>query len=69
MPQALRDRIQHLSAHHDTALNWDDPMAPGPWSRSDYTAFCTQVRALRAEIAEVLGPAFEVVTDQFDCTG
>ena len=67
LPEALLARLHALSAHHDTALNWADPSAPGPWSKADYAEFCTQVEALRAEIAQALGPEFEVVNAQFDC--
>lgn len=69
LPDALLARLKAMSAHHDTALNWSDPAAPGPWSASDYAAFCDQVEVLRAEIADVLGPAFDIVNEQFDCAG
>jgi hypothetical protein len=67
LPEALLARLHAMSAHHDTALNWAEPMEPGPWSETDYAEFCGKVERLRTEIAEALGPEFEVVNDQFDC--
>ncbi len=69
LPADLLARINTLSAHHDTALNWADPREPGPWSPGDFDKFCQDVEALRIEIAKALGPEFEVVNEQFDCSG
>ncbi len=67
LPADLLARIDTLSTHHDTALNWEYPPDPGPWSKDDYAEFCQDVEALRVEIAEALGSDFEVVNEQFDC--
>lgn len=67
LPDALLARLRALSVHRDSALNWADPAAPGPWSASDHGEFCKQVAALRADIAAALGPGFDVVNDERDC--
>lgn len=65
LPHPLLARIRALSAHHDTALNWSDPAAAGPWTQKDHDDFRLQVERLRTEIAETLGPEFDIVNEQF----
>uniref|UniRef100_UPI00404829E3 hypothetical protein n=1 Tax=Yoonia sp. TaxID=2212373 RepID=UPI00404829E3 len=67
LPKALLAQLHAMSAHHDTALNWADPREAGSWSETDYAEFCGKVEQLRAEIAEAIGPEFEVVNEQFGC--
>jgi hypothetical protein len=57
---ALRDRLDALSARHDTALNWLSPADPGPWSAQDFAAFDLAARALLADLSVALGPGYRL---------
>jgi len=54
-------RLSELSQWHDTALNWDYPPDPGPWSAEEYAKFEREALTLLTELQAELGPKFEVV--------
>ena len=54
-------RLNELSQWHDTALNWDYPPDPGPWSTEEYAKFEREALNLLTELQAELGPKFEVV--------
>ncbi len=56
-----RQRLENLSRWHDTALNWDHPSAPSPWTAEDRAHFEQAVHAVLAVLRSELGPVFEVV--------
>jgi hypothetical protein len=61
LSEATRARLEALSEWHDTALNWDYPPDPGPWSEEEQARFeAAAAEALEAVRAE-LGPDYEVV--------
>jgi hypothetical protein len=55
-----RRRLEELSVWHDTALDWDDPGGPSPWTQDEEARFDHAA----AEILEIdradLGPDFQV---------
>lgn len=61
LPDDLRARLDALSRHHDTALDWDDPAGPSPWTDAERAAFDADAGALRRDLAAWLGPGTAVV--------
>lgn len=56
-PEVL-EGLETLSKRHDTALNWEYPPDPGPWTRAEYAAFEAAAEALLVRLRAELGPAF-----------
>ena len=59
--EKTRQRLNELSALHDTALNWEYPPDPGPWTKEENERFDAKATDLLSAIREELGPAYEVV--------
>lgn len=59
-PETL-DRLAKMTEWHDTALNWDYPPDPGPWSPEEERRFERAALEVLATIREELGPDFEVI--------
>lgn len=57
---ALLSRLNNLSRKHDTALNWQSPIEPGPWTPEDHAAFEASVEPVLTRLEEELGPHFRV---------
>lgn len=62
-----RDKLNSLSQLHDTALNWEYPPDPGPWSKDEYASFEKKALALSVELQAELGSEFEVVYESLGC--
>jgi hypothetical protein len=60
LPQPLRDRLDALSARHDTALNWLSPADPGPWGAADHARFDAAARELLSDLTVALGPQYRL---------
>jgi hypothetical protein len=56
----IRERLSDLTKWHDTALNWDYPPDPSPWSDEERTRFKSEAKILLIELQADLGPCFEV---------
>jgi hypothetical protein len=56
-----RQRLEELSVWHDTALDWDDPGGPSPWSADEEERFERAAREVLERVRAELGPEFEVV--------
>jgi hypothetical protein len=61
LSQDTRERLAKLSARHDTALNWDDPPAPSPWTAEENAAFDAAAQELLERISAELGSDFIVI--------
>ncbi|HYF65378.1 MAG TPA: hypothetical protein VD886_21295 [Herpetosiphonaceae bacterium] len=61
---ASLERLDELSAWHDTALNWDYPPDPGPWRQAECDRFNAAADALLAAIRAELAPDYAVIDDQ-----
>jgi hypothetical protein len=55
-----RQRLEELSARHDTSLNWDDPAGPGPWTPAEDEDFERAAREVLETIRAELGLEFQV---------
>lgn len=55
-----RRRLEELSVWHDTALDWDDPGGPSPWSPEEYERFTRAAGEVLERVRVELGPDFEV---------
>lgn len=61
LSNTVLERLNALSQWHDTALNWEYPPDPGPWSPDEYAKFEAEALAFLSELQAELGPDFEVV--------
>ena len=55
-----RRRLEELSVWHDTALDWDDPAGPSPWTPDDDARFDHAAAEVLERIRAELGPDFQV---------
>lgn len=55
-----RRRLGELSVWHDTALDWDDPAGPSPWTADEDARFDRAAAEVLERIRAELGPEFEV---------
>jgi hypothetical protein len=55
-----RRRLEELSVWHDTALDWDDPGGPSPWTPEEEERFDRAAGELLETIRAELGPDFQV---------
>lgn len=62
--EKTRQRLNELSALHDTALNWEYPPDPGPWTKEEDERFDANANELLSAIREELGPEYEVVYEK-----
>jgi hypothetical protein len=60
LSQETRDQLETLTEWHDTALDWDDPAGPSPWTPSERAAFEVAALKMRERIQAELGPDFQV---------
>lgn len=56
-----RRRLEALSTWHDTALDWDDPAGPSPWTAEEEERFERAAAEVLDTLRAELGPDFEVV--------
>ena len=55
-----RQRLEELSVWHDTALDWDDPGGPSPWTPDEEARFDRAAAEVLEQIRAELGPDFAV---------
>jgi hypothetical protein len=55
-----RARMEELSIFHDTALDWNDPAGPSPWTPDDVARFDRAALELLERIRAEVGPEFQV---------
>lgn len=60
LSEETRRRLDELSAWHDTALNWDYPPDPGPWTPEEEARFERAAAEILEQVRAELGPAFQV---------
>lgn len=60
-----RRRLAELSAWHDTALDWNDPTGPSPWSTDERARFDAAAADILHRIRAELGHDFQV--EYVDC--
>ena len=52
--------LNELSELHDTALDWEDPRNPSPWTNIQSDAFERKAMSVLEDIQSELGPDFRV---------
>jgi hypothetical protein len=57
----IRYRLSELTKWHDTALNWEYPPDPSPWSDEERTRFEAAANSMLIELQSKLGASFEVI--------
>lgn len=57
---ALRQQLESLSIWHDTALDWDDPAGPSPWTAAELARFEAAVQVALQSLALELGSAYVI---------
>lgn len=55
-----REAVDRLMARFDESVDWNDPMAPSPWSRTEELEFAEAARDVLARVRRDLGQEFEV---------
>jgi hypothetical protein len=56
-----RGRLDELLDWHDTALDWDDPAGPSPWTPDEEARFERAAAEMLERVRAELGPDYEVV--------
>lgn len=59
----IRQRLHGMAVWHDTALDWNNPPAPSPWSKAEDVRFAEAVDQLVEDIIRELGPGYEVINE------
>jgi hypothetical protein len=54
-------RLLELVAWHDTALNWDYPPDPGPWSEKEHASFEAAAHEILKQLQSELGQTSDIV--------
>lgn len=52
-----------MTRWHDTALDWESPLDPSPWSKEEDVKFSKAVSDIATQIRTELGPKFEIVNE------
>ncbi|ABB58138.1 hypothetical protein [Synechococcus elongatus] len=60
LSQSLRQQLDQLSLWHDTALDWDDPAGPSPWTAEESAQFEVAAQAALQALRLELGPSYSV---------
>jgi hypothetical protein len=63
LPNEIRERLHGMAVWHDTALDWNNPPGPSPWSKAEDLRFAEAVYQLVEEIRRELGPGYEVISE------
>jgi hypothetical protein len=61
---ATRQRLEELSAWHDTALDRDDPAGASPWPPEEDARFDAAALQLLAALRAELGSGFQIVYER-----
>jgi len=59
----LRRYLFHLAAWYDTAIDWNYPPNPSPWTKDEWDRFLRAVDSGIARLREKLGGDFEIVVE------
>lgn len=56
----LRQQLESLSVWHDTALDWDNPSGPSPWTPEERSQFEIAAQTALQSLAVELGAAYAI---------
>ncbi len=54
------DKLENLTKLHDTALNWDYPPAPSPWSKERFKSFENKALKILEKLRDELGDKYDI---------
>jgi hypothetical protein len=54
------DKLEKLTLLHDSALNWEYPPDPSPWSQAQFEAFDIEALDILNIVKNELGSEFEI---------
>jgi hypothetical protein len=60
----ISEQLRSLRAWHDTALDWDDPLGPSPWTPEECDRFNAVVSQLLELIRAELSEEYEIIRDR-----
>lgn len=63
LSNAIRRRLEDMTAWHDTALDWDNPSGPSPWSKAEDEKFAEAAARLFDDLRQELGPGYDLVNE------
>ena len=55
------EHIKKMGSWHHTALDWDDPGGPSPWTQEEWERFWKENKKLREIIKSELGEDFDLI--------
>lgn len=64
LPIKIIEQMQKLTEWHDSALNWEHPLDPGPWQRAEYEAFDIAALEMLKEVKICLGAKYRIFYDK-----
>lgn len=63
---SMKEELMRLHEWHDSALNWEYPPDPSPWSTKEKDRFLKESVQAFQKLREELGSDYHVVYDAFD---
>lgn len=60
LSKEIVEKLENLTKLHDTALNWEYPPDPGPWSKEQYQSFEGKALKILEELKHELGGKYEI---------
>ena len=67
--EKLMGELNELEEEYGGFLNWDDPMAPSPWTAQQKEAFLKRSYEAYEELIKELGSEFEILYEVRDSVG
>ena len=64
--ESLKEELMRLHEWHDTAMNWESPLDPSPWSEEEKARFLEESVQAFQRLCKEMGPECHVVYDAFD---
>lgn len=60
LSNTLLKQLEQMQVWHDTALDWDDPAGPSPWSLEAFERFDTAALEIKTAIGTALGADYHI---------
>ena len=55
------EKIKNMESWYQTALDWNDPGGPSPWTREENEKFGREAKTLLEKIISELGEDYEII--------
>lgn len=69
LSESTLKRLGEMQVWHDTALDWNNPAGPSPWSVEEFENFEKAVAEIKVKIEKELGAKFELEYIQLGACG